>query len=253
MMKRKVVNIDQEKCNGCGLCVDACHEGAIELVNGKARLVSDVYCDGLGACLGECPQDAIRIEEREAAPFDVEAVKARQQHSAKPPPSGCPGMRALSFGADPVAGSATPSAPAASAPSQLRQWPVQLHLVPVEAPYWAGADLLISADCVAFAYGDFHGDLLRGRRLVIACPKLDDTSAYVDKLARILALNDIRSVTVAHMEVPCCTGLVRIVSAALDQCGKDVPFATVKVGLRGDVLERQSHPTKGDAAEQGGA
>jgi NAD-dependent dihydropyrimidine dehydrogenase PreA subunit len=235
-MKRKIVHIDAEKCNGCGLCIEACHEGAIQLVNGKARLVSDVYCDGLGACLGECPQGAITIEEREAAAFSVEAVAARKTATEKDrTPSGCPGMRAARIPRRAEsAGAGLGAAPAAQA-SALEQWPIQLHLVPVEAPYWDGAELLIAADCVAFAYGPFHCDLLRGRRLIIACPKLDDTSGYVDKLAAILATNDIRGITIAHMQVPCCQGLVRLVQAAIARVpGKRIPVHEVTIGIDGE-------------------
>lgn len=241
-MKRSIVQIDKDKCNGCGLCVDACHEGAIELIDGKAVLVSDVYCDGLGACLGKCPVDAITIDERDADAFDPEAVAARQsRHAPAPAAAGCPGMRALAF-AD--SGPEQAEQPSGSTPSQLRQWPLQLHLVPVQAPYWADAHLLVSADCVAHAYGAFHHDLLRGNQLIIACPKLDDTSGYVEKLAAIIEHNDIRSLTVAHMEVPCCTGLIRIAEAALSRSGKTIPFETVKLGIRGSILERRSHTAR---------
>ncbi len=255
-MKRKIVSIAPEKCSGCGLCIEACHEGAIALVDGKARLVKDSYCDGLGACLGECPQGAITIEEREANAFDEAEVKAHLAGGASAPappgPSpapapakahaGCPGLRAMSLDDRPRRGAARPAAPnvppAGDVASELRQWPIQLHLVPVSAPYWDQADLLVSADCVAHAYGAFQAELLRGRRLIIACPKLDETDSYVGKLAAIVRQNAIRSVTVAHMEVPCCNGLVRIVEQALAQSGKVVPYHRVQIGIRGDVLER---------------
>ena len=235
-MKRKIVRIDQEKCNGCGLCVDACHEGAIQLIDGKAALVSDIYCDGLGDCLGECPEDAITIEAREADPFDPEAVKARVASlgSGEPRPSGCPGLAAVAFGEEDRQEAQDPG-PTAAVPSALRQWPVQLHLVPVQAPYWEGADVLVSADCVAYAYGDFHRELLENRRLIIACPKLDDTSDYVEKLTAIFTQNDIGSATVAHMEVPCCTALVRMVQQAAAQSGKGLDVKTVKAGVRGGL------------------
>ncbi|OGV72279.1 MAG: hypothetical protein A3K19_21800 [Lentisphaerae bacterium RIFOXYB12_FULL_65_16] len=234
-MKRKIVSIDEEKCNGCGQCVEACHEDAIQLVNGKARLVSDVYCDGLGACLGECPQDAIKIEEREAVAFSLDAVEARKKAAEEEKaPCGCPGMRAVQLPKR-AKSAATPGGPKPAQESALEQWPIQLHLVPVEAPYWDGADLLIAADCVAFAYGPFHSDLLQGRRLIIACPKLDDTSEYVEKLAAILSSNDIRSITIAHMEVPCCLGLVRLVQAAVAQVAdKSIPVQEVTIGIGGD-------------------
>jgi Pyruvate/2-oxoacid:ferredoxin oxidoreductase delta subunit len=240
-MKRKLVRIDEPKCNGCGLCVEACHEGAIRIVDGKARLISDSYCDGLGACLGECPQKAITIEEQEAAPFDEQAVKAHLARSAarakphSPPAGACPGMRAFAVASRPT--DARPDDTDAAPRSELRQWPVQLHLVPVNAPYWDGADLLVAADCVAVAYGGFHSNLLRDRRLIIACPKLDDTSDYVDKLAGILAGNDIQSLTVAHMEVPCCLGIVRIAEAAVAKSGKSIPFRSVTISVDGECAD----------------
>jgi len=217
---RKIVKIDPEKCNGCGQCVHACHEGAIQLVNGKAKIVKESYCDGLGACLGECPQGAITLEEREAEVYDAAAAEA--------PHSGCPGARMMTFRKKPSA------ANAAATPSELRQWPVQLQLVPVRAPYWAEADLLIAADCVAVAYGDFQRRLLRDRRVIIACPKLDNTETYVDKLTNIFMINNIRSVTVAFMEVPCCSALVRMVRTALAQSGKTLPLQLIRIGVAGD-------------------
>ncbi len=249
-MKRKIVNINETLCDGCGLCVSACHEGAIQLVNGKAKLVSDIYCDGLGDCLGECPRGAITIEEREAAAYDDDAVKARlaaMQKAAAPAPApsktcapamhgggGCPGMRARTI-QRPAADSATAPAGKYTGASALTQWPVQLHLVPVAAPYWDGADLLVAADCVAFALGGFHDDLLKGRKLAIACPKLDDTGPYVEKLAQIIGRNNIRSVSVAHMEVPCCYGLIRIVEAALAASGKNLQLKKIEVGIDGEL------------------
>jgi Pyruvate/2-oxoacid:ferredoxin oxidoreductase delta subunit len=245
-MKRHIITIDEEKCNGCGQCVDACAEGAIQLVNGKAKLVRDDYCDGLGACLGECPQGAISMEEREAPAFDPAAVSAHLGHTpakaAAPsvpphgphPGSGCPGMAMLDFGK--ASKRTAPGTPGKTAtPSELRQWPIQLHLVPPTAPYWRNADLLLAADCTAFALGGFHGELLAGRRLIIACPKLDDTAGYVEKLTTILAENEIHSLTVARMEVPCCGGLVRIAQLALAASGRDIPFEVVTVGIQGDI------------------
>ncbi len=246
-MKRKIIRIDEEKCNGCGLCVNACAEGAIQLVDGKARLLSETYCDGLGACIGECPQDAITIEEREAEAFDEAAVKkhlASAGNSASPKPQahahqhhhgggGCPGSMARSLTARKGAGSAGSSG--LGTPSELRQWPVQLHLVPINAAYWEDADLLIAADCVAFASGDFHPRLLKGKKLIIACPKLDDTDSYVEKLQEIFSSNNIRSITVARMEVPCCGGLVAIAKQALEKSGKKIPFSTVIMGIDGEI------------------
>lgn len=260
---RKIVEIDEAKCDGCGLCVPSCAEGAIQIIDGKARLVSDVYCDGLGACLGHCPQDAIRIVERPAEAFDEEAarqhVAGAASHStpakAQPRPAhgGCPGaaMHDLRLNVMPArrppalpvmpptaAGRSAPDEP--SAASGLANWPVQLHLAPPTAPYFQQADLLLVADCVPFACADFHARFLDGRPVVIGCPKLDDGSAYVDKLARILSESSVRSVTVVHMEVPCCTGLVRIARAAIALCGRPIPLHDATVSIRGQVLETQS-------------
>jgi len=242
---RKIVKIDEEKCNGCGLCVPSCHEGAIQIVNGKAKVVKESYCDGLGACLGECPQDAITLEEREAEVFDAAAAEAAKHVPAAPAPApvhahaaspcGCPGSRAMAFAHKPaVAAVAGKQAPVAS---ELQQWPVQLQLVPVQAPYWADADLLIAADCVAVAFGDFQQRLLKNKKVIIACPKLDNTENYVDKLANIFMINSIKSVTVAFMEVPCCSALVRIVRAALEQSGKTLPLHLTRIGLEGGIEE----------------
>jgi len=236
-MKRNIIHIDRSKRNGCGKCVAACHEGAIRLVDGKAELVSEIYCDGLGACVGDCPTGAITIEEREAAAFDAEAVATRQRQEqaprATPPAGGCPGMRAFSFaGRAPAAcpGASRTAAAAAvpAAASQLTQWPVQLRLVPVNAPWWDGADILLAADCVAVAVPDFQERLLKGRKVAVMCPKLDDLEGYVEKLAAILAGNDVRSLTVARMHVPCCGGIVRIAQEALQRSGKSIPV-TVQV------------------------
>lgn len=253
-MKRKIIEIDERKCNGCGLCVPACHEGALAIVDGKARLVKDSYCDGLGDCLGECPQDAITIVERDVDPYDEEAVqkhladRAKAQNKPQPPPGGgCPGLRAFSLatgGGCPgqqarnldqpkpaPAGGETPS-------SALGQWPIQLHLVSPQAPYWQEADLLVAADCVLAAYPALHQDLLPGRKLVIACPKLDDTGNYVEKLTAIIGTNSIRSLTIARMEVPCCGGIQAIAEQALARSGKHIPVQTVTIGIQGDVLDR---------------
>lgn len=248
MTARKVIRIDEEKCDGCGQCATACAEGAIQIIGGKARLVSETYCDGLGACLGECPQGAITLEERQAEDFDpaaVEAHLARKQGAEKtrlstqgpgPVPhfAGCPGSASRSIERPAHISSASgPESPAAQTP-QLSNWPVQLHLVPVQASFYDGADLLVAADCAPFAFADFHGRFIAGKKLIIGCPKLDDVSAYAEKLRRIFSLNDIRSVEVVFMEVPCCFGLVRLVQEALAQSGKEIPLSLVKIGIRGD-------------------
>jgi Pyruvate/2-oxoacid:ferredoxin oxidoreductase delta subunit len=241
MALRKIVKIDEQKCNGCGECIPGCPEGALRIVEGKARLVRDEYCDGLGACLGKCPQNAITIVEREAADFDEQAVAAHQLHdhrrSAKahsrgPGAPGCPGAAVMDMGTEP----ATPAPSSDAEPtSALTQWPVQLHLVPVRAPFFDGADLLLAADCTPFALADFHGRLLRGRRILVACPKLDDTETYEQKLAAMLRENDIKALTVVHMEVPCCRGLVTLALKAVRLSGKDVPLKEITVTLRGRI------------------
>ncbi|MDI7260141.1 MAG: 4Fe-4S binding protein, partial [Thermodesulfobacteriota bacterium] len=213
MATRKIVLIDKEKCNGCGLCIPNCAEGALQIIDGKAKLVSDKFCDGLGACLGHCPEDAITIIEREAEEFDEKAVELHlhrekdSQPQPKPQPefTGCPSSRVLQFQVPkPIEKvNATPSE------SMLTQWPVQLKLVPVNAPYFEDADLLVAADCVPFAYPDFHQDFLKGKSVVVGCPKLDDIQLYREKLTEILRTNSIKSVTVPFMEVPCCFGLVK--------------------------------------------
>lgn len=235
---RKIIVIDEARCNGCGQCVPNCMEGAIRIVDGKARLVGENLCDGLGNCLGKCPMDAITIEDRPAEEFSEQAVHEHLQagapKAAKPagmPHGGCPGsmLRQLK-----------PSQPAATAggearPSQLGQWPVQLALVPISGAIWHQADVLIAADCVAFAMADFHERLLAGKTLAIACPKLDDIEPYVAKLAAIFAGNDIRSITVAHMEVPCCGGIVYAVQQALKQAGRDIALRDVTVATDGTI------------------
>jgi NAD-dependent dihydropyrimidine dehydrogenase PreA subunit len=249
-MLRKIVQIDEDKCNGCGLCVPSCAEGAIRIVNNKAVLSADNLCDGLGACLGECPMDAIRVIEREADAFDEEAVEMHLQdigrphapavHHVRPAEphgaahhGGCPGSRAMSFA--PAAAAETASAEGAPQPSQLRQWPVQLHLVPVTAPYFQNADLLIAADCVPFALATFHRDLLAGKALVVGCPKLDDNRFYLEKLTELFKTATFRSITVARMEVPCCSGIVMAARQALTASGKDIPFTEVTIGIQGEI------------------
>lgn len=247
MAKRKIVKIDEEKCNGCGECVPSCAEGAIQIIDGKAKLVSEVYCDGLGACLGKCPMDAISIEEREAEEFDEEKakeyVRQKQQEKNKPvahqgcPGSrmmdmsgGCPGSRAMSLGTNEKVESVKDNVP-----SQLGNWPLQLHLVPVNAPYFKESDLIIAADCVGFALPQFNEKYIRRNPVVIACPKLDDTGEYVEKLAAIFEQNNVKSITVFHMEVPCCSGIVRIVKEAMSLCGCSAEFKDITVGIKGEI------------------
>jgi NAD-dependent dihydropyrimidine dehydrogenase PreA subunit len=229
-MKRDIVRIDEDKCNGCGLCVPACHEGAIRIVNGKARLMEDALCDGLGACLGECPQGAITIEAREAAAFDMNKVKAAK---LPPMPCGCPGTMARTI----HRGSAVaPAAPAAEAPSALGQWPVQLRLINPDASFLAGAELVVSADCVAYAYGDFHRKFLQGKALAIFCPKLDDgLEAYIEKLAMIFRRHATPRVIVLKMEVPCCGGTLMAVEEAVRRSGKEVRVESFTVSLEGEI------------------
>ena len=235
-MIRNIVKIDEEKCNGCGQCIDACAEGAIRLIDGKAKLVSDTYCDGLGACLGECPQDAITIEEREAQPFDEQAVEEHlaQIKTVTPDlPCGCPGTMATSIDRTEEHTSVLETVPIQS---QLGNWPVQLKLVAPNAPYFQNADLLLVADCVPFAYGDFHTRFLREKPVIIGCPKLDDPAFYAEKLTELLKQSPVKSLTVVHMEVPCCSGLTRIAEIALENSGGAVPAYDVTISIRGEIL-----------------
>ena len=229
-MLRKIIHIDESKCDGCGLCAQACHEGAIGMVNGKAKLLREDYCDGLGDCLPACPQGAITFVEREAAAYDEAAVRAAKAQAAAPQPCGCPGSRARAL--RPVQ-----AVPATVMPSQLRQWPVQLQLVPVQAAYLQGVDLLVAADCAAYAHGNFHQEFIRGRVTLIGCPKLDEGD-YSEKLTAILAQNDIRSVTVVRMAVPCCGGIQRAAERAVSASGKPLSLHTVIVGTDGTLLRQ---------------
>jgi len=239
MAVRNIVKIDEEKCNGCGLCAKACAEGAIQIINGKAKLVSEIYCDGLGACIGGCPQGAITVEKREAAEFDEEATKAHLTEQKKVKEQigfVCPGTMAkmlLGKKSGDVAG-------ITAIPSQLSHWPIQLMLVPPNAPYFAGADLLLAADCVAYAMGDFHGRFLKEHSVVIGCPKLDDAELYIEKLANILRANKLKSLTVVHMEVPCCFGLTRIAKDAIVRSGIEMSFEDVMVDLNGNVKKTET-------------
>lgn len=260
MAIREMVKIDEEKCDGCALCVPSCAEGAIQIIDGKARLVADNLCDGLGACLGDCPQGAITIEKRDADEFDEIAVADRLKEIGREPlphshppvapaqAGGCPSAQVKSFAAPPQGGGC-PSArlmdfaakPAVETseegqrPSELRQWPVQMNLVPPTAPFLQDAEVLFAADCVPFAYADFHKDMLKDKVLLIGCPKLDDGQAYLEKLTQMLQVANIRKLSVAVMEVPCCSGLVALSRQAIAASGKDIPFEIITVGIKGDI------------------
>jgi ferredoxin len=248
LMKRNIVRIDENKCNGCGLCIPNCAEGALQIIDGKARLVQDKLCDGLGACLGHCPQDALIIEVRDADEFDEEAVhihletqKAQEEVHHEPLGCGCPGTMARSMTQKKVA--AVPVEAVGETHSELTQWPVQLKLINPAASYFKDADLLVAADCVPFAYADFHKNLLRGRAVAIGCPKLDEGMAYVEKLAELIRINELKSITVAHMEVPCCSGLISIVREAVKRSGRQVPVETVRISMDGTINHRQQLTT----------
>ncbi|TET25388.1 MAG: 4Fe-4S ferredoxin [Candidatus Bathyarchaeum sp.] len=244
MVLRNIVKIDEEKCNGCGLCIPACAEGAIQIVDGKARLVKDIYCDGLGACLGKCPQDAITVIQREAKEFDEKAAEehvkrtkaASTTSSVRSPPLLCPSVKAMQLEKDlkekPAVNLAEKRA------SRISNWPYQLKLLPPNAPFFENTDLLIAADCVPFAYADFHEDMLKGKTLAIGCPKLDDATLYRNKLAEIFRNSNIRSVTVVNMEVPCCFGLHRLVKEALELSGKSVPLRQQTISIKGEKISQ---------------
>ena len=230
---RRIVQIDEAKCTGCGLCIMKCAEGALKIIDGKARLVSDTYCDGLGACLGECPEGAITIIEREAAVFDEEAVKAHLHPDEGPLPCGCPSATLVALERTP----ARERPPAAvRRESRLANWPVQLRLVPPSAAFLRGSDLMLAAHCVPFACAGFHEELLDGHTLLVACPKLDDFEAHQAKLKQVLAAADIASLTVVHMEVPCCSGLVHMAKQAIAASGKGLPLREVTIGVDGRVI-----------------
>lgn len=279
MAKRKIIKIDEDKCNGCGLCIPNCPEGALQIIDGKVRLISDLFCDGLGACIGHCPQGAIDIEEREASPYDEKKVMANivkqgkntiiahlshlkehnefgylkeamdylKEKSVKinleeithavhsGSGGGCPGSRMVDSRKKekPEKGEVS----SRKNESQLETWPVQLKLVPAFAPFLNGADILIAADCVPFAYADFHENLLKGRILLVGCPKLDDVSYYKEKISQIIKNNDIKSITYAHMEVPCCFGLLPVIKEAISESGKKIHFKDVNISIKGEKIK----------------
>ena len=233
-MKRKIIRIDEEACNGCGACAAACHEGAIEMIGGKAKLTREDHCDGLGDCLPACPTNAISFEEREAPAYNEEAVRQTAQQRASKTPCGCPGSQSKAIRREHTA-HISPESLGMMA-SQLTQWPVQIKLVPINAPYFDGAHLLIAADCTAYAYGNFHREFIRGRITLIGCPKLDDGD-YTEKLTQIFTRNDIQSVTVVRMEVPCCGGLELAAKRAWQNSGKSIPWRVVTVTTDGRLEE----------------
>ena len=230
-MIRKIITIDEEKCNGCGACAVACHEGAIEMVNGKAKLTREDYCDGLGDCLPACPTGAITFEEREAPAYNEATVQAAKTHACGPLPCGCPGTNAKAIKRD------TPvQSRSSTVSSQLSQWPCQIKLVPLHAPYFEDAHLLIAADCTAYAYGDFHNKFIRNRITLIGCPKLDEGD-YAEKLTAIIRDNNIKSVTIVRMEVPCCGGIENAAKRALQASGKFIPWSVVTISTDGKIIE----------------
>ena len=249
MATRKIIRIDEELCDGCGQCVPGCAEGALQIIEGKAKLVSDVYCDGLGACLGECPTGALTLEERDADEFDEGAVhehlkkleqrteehQAHSHHEEKLA-CGCPGSMAQSLQQEQNCCGDEDESNGVELKSKLANWPVQIRLVPIQAPYLQDARLLIAADCVPFAFADFHRQFIKDRILLVGCPKLDDANAYVAKFTEMFKLNDIKDIEVLHMEVPCCSGLIQIVKLAIEASGKDIPVIFTQIGIRGEIL-----------------
>ena len=260
-IKRKIIKIDEEKCDGCGLCIPSCPEGALQIVDTpkgpKARLVKENFCDGLGACLGECPQGALTIEEKEVEEYDEEGVVAHirekspdllekhlkhlKEHAHELPKyhshmktTSCPSAQMLHWEKK-----EEETERPVSVSSELHQWPIQLHLVPPDAPYFQNADLILVADCVPFAYANFHTDFLKGKAIAIGCPKLDDVDTYVNKIEQIIKGSNIKSLKVIHMEVPCCYGLVHIAKEALSKSGKDIPFEAVIIGIKGEISKKR--------------
>ncbi len=244
--KRKIIEIDEERCDGCGQCVIGCAEGALAIVDGKAKVLSDNLCDGLGACIGECPQDALQIIEREAVPFDEEAVEAHlaaQKTEAAPQekasmPCGCPSTQIQSFSPCPSA-QVKEVQPSGGQASALAHWPVQINLIPPTAPFLKGADLLITADCVPVSFPTFHQDMLQGKVVMLGCPKFDDAEAYIEKFAAIFQTAGVKSITIVVMEVPCCSALPVIVKKGLEKSDSDIPMTEVVVSTRGQIIEER--------------
>ena len=238
--KRKIIEINEELCNGCGQCVMDCAEGALQIVDGKAKIVSEVFCDGLGACIGGCPQGALKIVERESLPFDEEAVKKHlEAQKAKQPPTmacGCPSSQIRQFSTQPTSSTTPTSGGYDELPSCLSHWPVQIRLVPTSAPFLKGSSLLIAADCAPVAYRNFHGDFLKGRTVMIGCPKFDDIEGYYQKFVELFSEGGIKDITVLSMEVPCCSKLPHAVKKALEASKKDIPFKEVVVSVKGNIL-----------------
>ena len=261
-IKREIIKIDEEKCDGCGLCIPSCPEGALQIVDGKVKLVKESFCDGLGACLGDCPQGALTITEVEVEEYDEEGVIAHikaespellekhlahlkahadelPKHHSHAGLTSCPSARMLHWEKKEAVEEK------ARVSSELRQWPIQLHLVPLGAPYFKNADLVLVADCVPFAYANFHADFLKGRAITIGCPKLDNPDAYVAKVTQILEISDIKSLKIIHMEVPCCYGLVHIAREALRKSGKALPHENIVIGIKGEVLKEVASKSAG--------
>lgn len=241
---RKIIEIDEELCDGCGLCVPSCAEGALEIVDGKARMIADNLCDGLGACLGDCPNGALKVIEREADDFDEEAVEAhlslKEEYKEKiVMPSGCPSASIQTFvSADAIHAASMPAVIEGERESALSHWPVQIKLVPAKAPFLKGADLLVVADCVPVSYPSFHRDFIKGKAVMMGCPKFDDVQEYIDKFAEIFKTSDIKSITTVVVEVPCCSGLPMIVKKGLEISGQEIPMEVVVISTRGKILER---------------
>jgi NAD-dependent dihydropyrimidine dehydrogenase PreA subunit len=250
---RKIIEIDEELCDGCGNCVPSCAEGALQIVDGKARVIADIYCDGLGACLGECPMGALKIIEREADEFDEEAVEEllaqkKQEEPAETAPAfsgGCPSARLQSFGAPEQAAAATPQVDLSAAEaadleqSALSHWPVQIMLVPPTAPFLKGADLLVLADCVPVAFPTVHRDFIRGKAVLMGCPKLDNAQYYIEKFAQICKDSGVKRITTVIMEVPCCGGLPMIVKKGMEMSGVNIPMEQIVISTRGQILDRR--------------